>query len=67
MSSEQGPGGPEITALLVAVENGDRGAFDRLFEAVYTELRSRSRRASRRRPEPWPWTIRTSPLPESIA
>ena len=47
MSSEQGPGGPEITALLVAVENGDRGAFDRLFEAVYTELRSIARRQLR--------------------
>ena len=47
MPSEPEPGGPEITALLVAVENGDRGAFDRLFEAVYTELRTIARRQLR--------------------
>ena len=47
MPPEPGPGGPEITALLVAVENGDRGAFDRLFEAVYTELRTIARRQLR--------------------
>jgi len=30
----------EITALLVAAGGGDRSAFDRLFEAVYSELRT---------------------------
>jgi RNA polymerase sigma factor (TIGR02999 family) len=48
MSSEPIAGGPEITALLVAVEQGDRGAFDRLFEAVYAELRTIARRQLRR-------------------
>ncbi len=48
MSGELETGGPEITALLVAVEKGDRGAFDRLFEAVYGELRTIARRQLRR-------------------
>ena len=33
------PAPVEITALLVAMGGGDRAAFDRLFEAVYAELR----------------------------
>ncbi len=37
-----------ITALLQAVGRGDRGAFDRLFELVYTELRVIARRQLRR-------------------
>ncbi|MEO8277044.1 MAG: ECF-type sigma factor [Thermoanaerobaculia bacterium] len=40
-------GGPEITAILQAVEKGDRAAFDRLFEAVYAELRTIARRQLR--------------------
>jgi RNA polymerase sigma factor (TIGR02999 family) len=38
----------EITALLVAVGGGDRAAFDRLFEAVYAELRTIAHRQLRR-------------------
>jgi RNA polymerase sigma factor (TIGR02999 family) len=33
----------EITRLLHAFRDGDRGAFDRLFEVVYEELRRRAR------------------------
>jgi RNA polymerase sigma factor (TIGR02999 family) len=38
----------EITGLLMAVAGGDRLAFDRLFEIVYTELRTIARRQLRR-------------------
>jgi RNA polymerase sigma factor (TIGR02999 family) len=38
----------EITALLEAVGHGDRNAFDRLFEAVYAELRTIAHRQLRR-------------------
>jgi RNA polymerase sigma factor (TIGR02999 family) len=38
----------EITALLEAVGRGDRNAFDRLFEAVYDELRTIAHRQLRR-------------------
>lgn len=38
----------EITALLEAVGRGDRGAFDRLFDAVYGELRTIAHRQLRR-------------------
>jgi len=38
----------EITALLEAVGRGDRRAFDRLFEAVYAELRTIAHRQLRR-------------------
>ncbi len=38
----------EITALLVAAGGGDRSAFDRLFEAVYSELRTIAHRQLRR-------------------
>jgi RNA polymerase sigma factor (TIGR02999 family) len=36
--------GEDITALLRAVEGGDRGAMDRLFSSVYGELRRIARR-----------------------
>lgn len=39
-----GPGAEEITTLLAAAGAGDRGASDRLFEAVYAELRRIARR-----------------------
>lgn len=42
------PAGPEITALLGAMSGGDRSAFDRLFEAVYGELRAIARRQLRK-------------------
>lgn len=38
------PGAEEITTLLAAAGAGDRGASDRLFEAVYAELRRIARR-----------------------
>jgi RNA polymerase sigma factor (TIGR02999 family) len=38
----------EITALLVAIGGGDRGAFDCLFETVYAELRAIAHRQLRR-------------------
>jgi RNA polymerase sigma factor (TIGR02999 family) len=38
----------EITALLEAAGVGDRAAFDRLFEAVYSELRTIAHRQLRR-------------------
>jgi RNA polymerase sigma factor (TIGR02999 family) len=38
----------EITALLEAAGGGDRAAFDRLFTAVYDELRTIARRQLRR-------------------
>jgi len=38
------PGAGEITTLLAAAGAGDRGASDRLFEAVYAELRRIARR-----------------------
>lgn len=41
------PGGSEITGLLAALGAGDRGAFDRLFETVYAELRAIARRQLR--------------------
>jgi RNA polymerase sigma factor (TIGR02999 family) len=41
------PAPAEITALLAAVGDGDRGAFDRLFEAVYAELRAIAHRQLR--------------------
>lgn len=40
----RGPGAEEITTLLAAAGAGDRGASDRLFEAVYAELRRIARR-----------------------
>ena len=36
--------GEDITALLRAVEGGDRAAMDRLFTSVYGELRRIARR-----------------------
>lgn len=39
-----GPDAEEITTLLAAAGAGDRGASDRLFEAVYAELRRIARR-----------------------
>jgi RNA polymerase sigma factor (TIGR02999 family) len=39
-----GAGAEEITTLLAAAGAGDRGASDRLFEAVYAELRRIARR-----------------------
>ena len=38
------PAPAELTALLEAVEAGDRGAFDRLFERVYAQLKRMARR-----------------------
>ncbi len=38
----------EVTALLEAAGGGDRGAFDKLFEAVYGELRAIAHRQVRR-------------------
>lgn len=42
------PSPSEITVLLEAVARGDRQAFDRLFEAVYSELRTIAHRQLRR-------------------
>jgi RNA polymerase sigma factor (TIGR02999 family) len=46
--SSASPAPAEITALLLAVGGGDRAAFDRLFEAVYAELRTIAHRQLRR-------------------
>jgi RNA polymerase sigma factor (TIGR02999 family) len=46
--SSASPAPAEITALLLAVRGGDRTAFDRLFEAVYAELRTIAHRQLRR-------------------
>jgi RNA polymerase sigma factor (TIGR02999 family) len=43
------PAPGEITRLLVAVREGDRGALDRLIPFVYDELRAVARRQLRRR------------------
>jgi RNA polymerase sigma factor (TIGR02999 family) len=43
-SEASAPGAEEITTLLAAAGAGDRGASDRLFEAVYAELRRIARR-----------------------
>ncbi len=44
--NQQDPGvaAGQVTQLLVAVKGGDRGAFDRLLPAVYSELRRLARR-----------------------
>jgi RNA polymerase sigma factor (TIGR02999 family) len=44
------PAPAEITELLVALGSGDRLAFDRLFEAVYAELRAIAHRQLRHFP-----------------
>jgi RNA polymerase sigma factor (TIGR02999 family) len=43
MSDDIRTADPEVTSLLVALRDGDRGALDRLFEVVYGELRRLAR------------------------
>ncbi len=42
---------PDVTAILLAWSNGDRGASDELLNAVYAELRRQAGRAMMREPD----------------